>query len=119
MFKHVFSFNGRIRRLEYGLTAIAYLGVCLFLDVMEGEVPPVLNLIVLPLIWIMLAQGAKRCHDIGKSGFWQIIPFYFLVMIFQVGTGELNEYGYPPVRNAEEEKRSLESEIQSIGEQRK
>jgi len=49
-----------------------------------------------PCLWFYLAQGAKRCHDIGNSGFYQIIPLYFLVMIFSEGYGGENEYGNDP-----------------------
>jgi len=74
-----------------------------------------LYIIILPFIWLLYAQGTKRCHDLGKSGWWQLIPFYVLFLIFQPGTGELNEYGYPPRRSKDDKGMSLESEIQSIG----
>jgi uncharacterized membrane protein YhaH (DUF805 family) len=53
-------------------------------------------LILIPIIWFRLAQGAKRCHDIGKNGWWQIIPFYIFVMLFQDGDLGRNEYGSNP-----------------------
>ncbi|WP_343692104.1 DUF805 domain-containing protein [Chitinophaga sp.] len=115
MFKNPFSFEGRIRRLEYGLTALMYWVLMILVQVL-GETAPFLFLIILPAIWVMLAQGCKRCHDVGKNGFWQIIPFYSLILIFQQGDPEMNEYGFPPLRSGEMNKRSLESEIQSIGE---
>lgn len=37
----------------------------------------ILYLIMLvPYCWFIWAQGAKRCHDRGNSGWYQIIPFY-------------------------------------------
>jgi uncharacterized membrane protein YhaH (DUF805 family) len=50
----------------------------------------------IPLAWFMLAQGAKRCHDRGNSGWWQIIPFYGLWMLFADGEIGDNEYGENP-----------------------
>jgi len=48
------------------------------------------------LIWFSLAQTTKRCHDIGNSGWYQLIPFYNLFLLF--GNGEIaeNEYGINP-----------------------
>lgn len=102
MFKNPFSFEGRIRRLEYGLGYLIYiiLYVPLFFYInQEGEsffTSVIIALIILTLFWFMLAQGAKRCHDRGNSGWWQIIPFYHLWMLF--GDGEIgnNEYGPNP-----------------------
>ena len=101
MFSRVFSFNGRIRRLEYGLTYLAY---CLWnipMRVMRedqiSEGYAIFYLVTLfPLLWIVFAQGAKRCHDRGNSGWYQIIPFYFLWMIFAEGDSDTNEYGESP-----------------------
>jgi uncharacterized membrane protein YhaH (DUF805 family) len=49
--------------------------------------------LIIPMIWFLWAQGAKRCHDIGRSGWWQLIPFYFFVLLFQDGDSGENEYG--------------------------
>jgi len=48
------------------------------------------------LLWFLWAQGAKRCHDLGKNGWWQIIPFYVLLLVFQDGQPGLNKYGFNP-----------------------
>lgn len=101
MFSRVFSFNGRIRRLEYGLTYLAYFVWNLPFRVMSqeqiSEVYAIIYLVtLLPFLWILLAQGAKRCHDRGNSGWYQIIPFYFLWMIFAEGESDSNEYGECP-----------------------
>jgi uncharacterized membrane protein YhaH (DUF805 family) len=46
----------------------------------------------LSLTWFILAQGAKRCHDIGKSGWWQFIPFYPFFLMFEKGQEGKNKY---------------------------
>jgi uncharacterized membrane protein YhaH (DUF805 family) len=48
------------------------------------------------LMWFHLAQGAKRCHDIDKSGWWQLIPFWNLILYFQDGVKGSNKYGENP-----------------------
>ncbi len=48
-----------------------------------------------------LAQGAKRCHDVGMSGWFQVIPFFPLYLIFAEGEKEDNQYGSNPKANPE------------------
>jgi uncharacterized membrane protein YhaH (DUF805 family) len=98
MFKNIFSFNGRIRRTEFGISYIIYFVVYLFLLAVTGmfHQNKELFFVFIPLVWFLLAQGSKRCHDLGKSGWWQIIPFYVLWLLFQDGDPNENEYGENP-----------------------
>lgn len=101
MFKHIFSFDGRIRRLEYGLTYLFYTLYSLPINIIpEEELSAIFVLLWLmllaPVLWVLFAQGAKRCHDLGNSGWWQLIPFYLFWMIFQDGEQGNNEYGDNP-----------------------
>ena len=102
MFKNIFSFKGRIRRLEYGLTYLAYLIISNLLQIALDYYFPYENtaiiylIILIPIIWIVLAQGAKRCHDRGNSGWYQIIPFYIFWMLFADGDPGPNTYGGNP-----------------------
>lgn len=94
MFKNPFSFNGRIRRTEYGISFIIYVIIALPIRLAIETDPSkaILGLILIPVLWFLWAQGAKRCHDRGNSGWYQIIPFYFLWLLF--GEGEVDENGY-------------------------
>ncbi|MBS1524221.1 MAG: DUF805 domain-containing protein [Bacteroidetes bacterium] len=98
MFKNIFSFAGRIRRTEFALSYIIYIGLYLVILYLGRTEPQAAFLYVgyIPLVWFLWAQGAKRCHDIGKSGWWQLIPFYFLWLLFQGGDKDKNEYREPP-----------------------
>lgn len=104
MFKKSFSFDGRIRRTEYGLT---YLVGCVFLFIFQmfaitqptgGNqlIAWILLMLFIPFYWVLFAQGAKRCHDLGRSGWFQLIPFYFLWMLFKNSQPGVNEYGPNP-----------------------
>lgn len=100
MFSNVFSFSGRIRRLEYGITYLLYVLYSLPMRVLDenqisGGFAMVWLMLLIPVLWILYAQGAKRCHDLGHSGWWQLIPFYWLWMIFDEGDGCCsNKYGH-------------------------
>ena len=56
----------------------------------------ILGLAYIPLFWFLIAQGAKRCHDVNHSGWMQLIPFYGLWMLFQDGDNVTNSYGKNP-----------------------
>lgn len=43
-----------------------------------------------------LVQGAKRMHDVGKSGWYALIPVYNLILAFFPGTPGNNQYGENP-----------------------
>ena len=95
MFYNPLSFRGRISRGEYVLSFIAIYAVWLLISkVFYGSIFLLLTLV--PLYWFLWAQGAKRCHDRGNSGWYQIIPLYVLWMIFGKGEDSPNKYGFPP-----------------------
>lgn len=98
----IFSFKGRVGRLQYWL---AYFGgllafyIHLFLaEVLMGN-PSNGLFAIYAILWVfsyyylVLAVGAKRCHDLGHSGWFQLIPFYVFVMLFSSGDDAVNEYG--------------------------
>ena len=45
----------------------------------------------------MIAQNTKRCHDRGNSGWFQLIPFYGLVLLFGDSDKGDNAYGNSPL----------------------
>jgi len=95
MFSSPFSFNGRIRRLEYGLSII-FFNVLTFVIPLLSEEVPIMGFLFIPAYWFLWAQGSKRCHDRGNSGWFQIIPFYGFWMLFAEGDIGDNKYGSNP-----------------------
>ncbi len=101
LFRSPFSFRGRIRRAEYGLTILIIYGVGMLLTYLMNESSePGDGVIIAYLVyviigtWFQIAQSTKRCHDIGHSGWWQLIPFYGFWLLFDEGDGTMpNEYG--------------------------
>lgn len=107
MFKNPFSFNGRIRRLEYGISVIiyavfyyAFIFVTAFnqnsVEGPSGLISVIALLVFIPLFWFIIAQNAKRCHDRGNSGWFQLIPFYGLILLFADSEYGPNKYGPNP-----------------------
>ena len=105
MFKNVFGIRGRIRRKEYCLTVLAIaIPMAIFNAIIENgggagflAFSTILSFF---LGYIGLAQGIKRCHDLGHSGWWVFIPFYPLWLLFQPGQEGDNEYGADPKAEA-------------------
>ncbi|TXD51682.1 MULTISPECIES: DUF805 domain-containing protein [unclassified Polaribacter] len=99
MFEQPFSFEGRIRRTEYGFSLIIYTVLATVINLIITESngdAAILGLAFFPMLWFLWAQGAKRCHDVGNSGWWQLIPFYGFWLIFQDGEHSANQYGDNP-----------------------
>ncbi|TRZ43567.1 DUF805 domain-containing protein [Robertkochia solimangrovi] len=99
MFLAPFSFDGRIRRLEFGLSLIIAIAADSIIFAFENtldQIPALFYLMGAIVTWFMIAQGTKRCHDLGESGFNQFIPFYILVQLFSEGSGLENRYGTNP-----------------------
>lgn len=99
MFKKPFSFDGRIRRTEYGLSYLLYIIFIVIISFIPQESSMLyifLVIFIIPLIWVLLAQGAKRCHDRGNTGWYQLIPFYGFWMLFADSDNGENQYGPNP-----------------------
>jgi uncharacterized membrane protein YhaH (DUF805 family) len=98
MFSSPFSFDGRIRRLEYAITII----ICsiineLIMNYFQEQTENIAILILQGInFWLLFAQGAKRCHDISRSGWIQLVPFMVFWMIFEKSSTGVNEYGRNP-----------------------
>ena len=97
MFKRPFNFfTGRIRRMEYWLSLIILYAYSFVIGLIVGASrwpEGVMYLLLIPGCWFIWAQGSKRCHDRGNSGWYQLIPFYGLWMAFADGEPGENEYG--------------------------
>lgn len=105
MFRRPFSFKGRIRRTEFGLSLLMYYafiyGGAFFLGMLAGMTGSdvfigLAYLLWIPGVWFLWAQGAKRCHDIGHSGWYMLIPFYIFWMLFAPGVPATTSYGTSP-----------------------
>jgi len=75
----MFSFKGRLRRSHYWISwAILFFGYYVL------SLIPIINIVLiltLPgLLWANLAVGAKRFHDMGRSGWLIAIPWSIMIV---------------------------------------
>ena len=119
MFKAPFSFDGRIRRIEYFLSGIVggivfsiawALGIGTFIlgAGMGSAGGSVFGLLIglaalVASMWFSLAQGVKRLHDLDKSGWLILLMFvpivnalFGLYMLFADGTVGTPKIGEDP-----------------------
>lgn len=103
----VLSFKGAIGRIEYLLSLIAlpiiYIACEILTElIMSNRVNEVMEkwidsdevgyygywliFMFLSSVYVAYSQGAKRCHDLGHSGWFQLIPLYGLWMLLKRGT---------------------------------
>jgi len=103
------NFNGRARRKEYWMFQLfnaifAYSLMFIDLALELGFLNLVYSLAVLiPGI----AVGVRRMHDVNKSGWFILIPFYNLYLAVSNGDSGANQYGADP--------KNPNSEINEIG----
>jgi uncharacterized membrane protein YhaH (DUF805 family) len=93
-FKKYATFQGRARRKEYWMfflfNCLIYFGIGL---VGSSELVLLYYLVVLiPSI----AVAVRRMHDVGKSGWFVLIPIYNFILAITEGNRGENEYGPDP-----------------------
>ncbi len=111
--KNYANFNGRARRSEYWyytLFSFIISIILIFADQAIGSEEGILGLIFsLGTIIPSIAVGVRRMHDVGKSGWYLLIPIYNLVLACTNGQTGGNEYGDDPKGDP------LQEEINAIG----
>lgn len=89
MFQNPFSFEGRIRRSEYGFSVIISVFISFIISAIIGSMGQnggglgfIYLFLSIPIWWFNLAQAVKRSHDTGNTGWMVLIPFYGLYLLF-------------------------------------
>ena len=103
MFSAPFSFKGRIRRLEYFLSLLIFWFSLYLLFLISDEFrlyDDWYSLFLIPSVWFIASQTAKRLHDCWMSGWLQLIPYInillIIFLIFIDGKIGDNKYGSNP-----------------------
>ena len=100
----LFSFQGRLNRKPYWMTAIAITVLIIVLMLIAlglvGErkfgaaigVVALIIILYIPLIWVGLAVGAKRLHDRDKSAWWLLL-FYAAPSVLSGAANRTDDIG--------------------------
>ena len=108
VFENYANFNGRARRSEYWYFVLVYIIVIVLLNILSGVFLGMesallatvfygLSMIVnLGLLVPSIAVGVRRMHDVGKSGWFILIPIYSLILALTEGDKGENAYGPDP-----------------------
>lgn len=109
IFNNYANFNTRARRKEYWLYYVASIILnfgAMFMDFVFGnDIEVFYYLLNVAIIVPTLAVGARRLHDIGRSGWWQLLWFipiigWILLIIWLTSntSAETNQWGAPAKR---------------------
>lgn len=97
---HYFDFEGRVTRQAFWMFALMSI---IFLVIASMVSETLANIFAVALLLPHLGLTARRLHDIGKSGWWQLIgliPFMglliIIVLLARSGVSGPNEYGADP-----------------------
>ena len=97
------DFEGRARRSEYWYFFLANVVVTqswnlvnVFLFNGSTLVAGLIMLLNLIILVPSIAVAVRRMHDVGKSGWYALIPIYNLILACTEGTRGTNVYGTDP-----------------------
>lgn len=105
------NFNGRARRREYWMFILVNTIITIVLAIVDsvcgltfgaGESGILRTIYGLVVFLPGLAAAVRRMHDVDKSGWFILIPFYNLYLACQEGIAGSNQYGVDPKNPLEE-----------------
>lgn len=95
--KNYANFKGRTGRKAFWIFTLINFGISIVLGMVGSAIDFVFLSTVYNLAVLVpsLAIGARRMHDVGKSGWFYLIPFYNLYLAIQKGEPNENTWGSP------------------------
>mgnify|MGYP003352526186 FL=1 len=76
------DFKGRSNRLQYVSFLLFYILVDLFLTLVNPNSVTINQFVMAMLFVPLIAVEIRRSHDVGRSGWWILVPFYSLYLMF-------------------------------------
>ena len=102
------TFTGRARRKEYWMFVLFNVIIAIILGIIDRVIGSYnyetrqglfSNLYSLAILLPSIAVGIRRMHDVGKSGWFMLIPIYDLILACTEGDKGDNKYGADPKAN--------------------
>ncbi|RQO31843.1 DUF805 domain-containing protein [Taibaiella sp. KBW10] len=92
------NFNGRDTRPQFWWYYLGYFIIALIVNFISRAMGSMILPGILALIMFLptIAAGVRRMHDLGKSGWFILIPIYNIVLLATEGQQGQNEYGPDP-----------------------
>ena len=92
------TFGGRARRSEYWYFILFNVIISFGLGFVGGlmQVNWISNIYTLAVLIPSIAVAVRRMHDVGKSGWFVLVPIYNLILACTNGVQGDNEYGADP-----------------------
>ena len=102
-FRNYANFSGRATRTQYWMYTLIYLVFYIGLAIIDEFVGTLVLAGIFSLVMFIpsIAYGARRLHDTGRSGWWQLIALIPLIgaivlLVFLVQQSQdANQYGMP------------------------
>ena len=97
------TFSGRARRKEYWMFTLFSIIISAALGFVGGLSGTMVigNIYSLAVLIPTIAVGVRRMHDVGKSGWFLLIPIYNFILAVSNGDTGNNEYGDDPKATSE------------------
>ena len=106
VFENYANFKGRARRSEYWYFVLANSIISFTISMLTALLSP--KLVFLSIIYSFavfiptIAVLIRRMHDVGKSGWYILIPIYNLILACTAGDYGKNDYGQDPKNDFDE-----------------
>lgn len=96
--KNYAVFTGRARRSEYWYFVLFYVIIAIAVGFISNLINFTMLSTILSLAFLVpsIAVGIRRMHDVGKSGWYILIPIYNLILAVTEGEKGDNQYGPHP-----------------------
>jgi uncharacterized membrane protein YhaH (DUF805 family) len=94
-FKKYATFSGRASRSEFWFFYLFYIIIYIVGSIAGVAVDSSMlaYLFIVPIWLPQLAVGIRRMHDVGRSGWFILVPIYNLILLVSASNPGTNKYG--------------------------